>query len=94
MRETVPVGFSNCYMAGQSGPSVACTIGPDGAGKSTQARKPVRTLRDSEIDCDYRWLEPSHPVSLPLLVDAQSAGRSELTQLERGQQVGYHYFER
>lgn len=73
-------------------PSVICIIGPDGAGKSTQARKLIRTLDQRDIDCEYRWFGAKHIVSLPLLAYARLVGLSEVTELESGRKIGYHYF--
>lgn len=73
-------------------PAVICIIGPDGAGKSTQARKLVKALEQQGIDCEHRWFGVQHLFTLPLLAYARIAGLSEVEQLESGREIGYHYF--
>lgn len=75
-----------------TGSTVICIIGPDGAGKSTQARKLIEVLQRRGIDCEYRWFGAHHLVSLPLLGYARLVGLSEVEQLESGRKIGYHYF--
>ena len=75
-----------------TGPTVVCLIGPDGAGKSTQARMLVEALERRGVDCEYRWFGAKHLLTLPLLAYARVAGLSEVTELESGRKIGYHYF--
>lgn len=75
-------------------PRIVCIIGPDGAGKSTQARKLIDVLENRGVDCKYQWFGARHLLSLPLLAYARLVGLSEVKQLESSRQIGYHYFER
>lgn len=72
--------------------SVISIIGPDGAGKSTQAEKLVERLDQQDIDCEYRWFGAKHLLTLPLLLYARLVGLSEVEKLESGREIGYHYF--
>lgn len=69
-----------------------CLIGPDGAGKSTQAEMLIDELENQGEDCMYQWLRFNHILSLPLLGVARIVGLSEMEELESGQKIGYHYF--
>jgi len=71
-----------------------CIIGPDGAGKTTQAQLLVKRLKEKEIKCEYKWLRFNHFFSLPLLALARLIGLSEITILNNGKKIGYHYFYR
>lgn len=71
-----------------------CIIGPDGAGKSTQAEMLLKSLSHQGHDCEYRWLGFNHYLSLPLLGVARLVGLSEIETLDSGREVGYHHFER
>ncbi|GAB3411280.1 thymidylate kinase [Haloparvum alkalitolerans] len=71
-----------------------CIIGPDGAGKSTQADMLLELLSNHGHDCEYRWLGFNHYLSLPLLGVARLIGLSEIETLDSGREVGYHHFER
>jgi len=72
--------------------NVISIIGPDGAGKSTQATELLSKLEKQDIDCEYRWFGAKHFFSLPLLVYARLLGLSEVEELESGRKIGYHYF--
>ncbi|MDS0280786.1 hypothetical protein [Haloarcula onubensis] len=69
-----------------------CIVGPDGAGKSTQAELLQEELESRGHDCKYQWLRFNHMLSLPLLGIARLLGLSEMEELESGRKVGYHYF--
>lgn len=69
-----------------------CIVGPDGAGKSTQAEMLIDELSDRGHDCAYQWLRFNHRISLPLLAIARLLGLSEMVELDSGRKVGYHYF--
>ena len=71
---------------------LVCIIGPDGAGKSTQAQKLLEALQRRNVDCEYRWFGAKHLVSLPLLAYARLVGLSEVERLDSGREIGYHYF--
>lgn len=71
-----------------------CIVGPDGAGKSTQAEMLMEELAERGHDCEYRWLGFNHYFSLPLLAFARVIGLSEIETLDSGRKIGYHYFER
>jgi energy-coupling factor transporter ATP-binding protein EcfA2 len=71
-----------------------CIVGPDGAGKSTQAELLIERLTDQGVDCEYRWFRFSHLLSLPVLAIARILGFSEMEELESGRAIGYHHFER
>jgi len=73
-------------------PRVICLVGPDGAGKTTQARLLMEELSSRGIPCRYQWLRFRHVVSLPLLAMARLLGLSEVEELDSGRTVGYHYF--
>lgn len=71
-----------------------CIIGPDGSGKTTQARMLVETLLRKGMKSEYRWVRFFHLFSLPLLVTARLAGMSEDRILPSGRRIGYHHFHR
>lgn len=73
-------------------PKLICIIGPDGTGKTTQAKLLVERLRKEGINCEYRWLRFYHFLSLPLLALARLMGLSEVKTLSSGRKIGYHYF--
>lgn len=73
-------------------PDVVCLIGPDGAGKSTQARRLREAFSDRGVESRYLWLGFRHIVSMPLLAVARFLGLSETVELEDGGEIGYHYF--
>lgn len=68
-------------------------MGPDGAGKSTQARLLIEKLTNEGFDCRYAWLRFSHIISLPLLAIARILGYSHVESLESGRKIGYHNFD-
>lgn len=72
---------------------VICLIGPDGAGKTTQAKKLVDYLDSRDYECAYRWFGGIHLFSLPLLAIGRFLGLSEMTRTEEGEKIGYHHFE-
>ncbi|MDH7508579.1 MAG: hypothetical protein QHH00_04180 [Methanomassiliicoccales archaeon] len=73
-------------------PRLICIIGPDGTGKTTQAKLLVEKLRKKEVDCDYKWMRFHHFFSLPVLALARLMGLSEVKTSKNGRIIGYHYF--
>lgn len=73
---------------------IICIIGPDGTGKSTQARMLMDTLQSRGIECRYRWLRFHHFLSLPVLGLARLMGLSGTRVLDDGTRIGYHSFSR
>jgi len=71
---------------------VICLVGPDGSGKSTQARLLINKLNGCGIGCEYKWVRFRHLFSLPLLAIARVLRLSEMIYLESGRRIGYHYF--
>ncbi|MEN6292526.1 MAG: hypothetical protein ABFC34_10430 [Methanobacterium sp.] len=66
--------------------------GPDGVGKSTQAKLVMESFKKKGKSYEYRWLRYHHLFSLPLLGIARLRGLSEVQTLENGEKIGYHYF--
>ena len=75
-----------------SGPRVVIISGPDGSGKTTQARILVDTLRRQGANAHYRWIRFVHLLSLPLLVYATTRKYTHYELLPSGRRVGYHTF--
>jgi thymidylate kinase len=75
-------------------PSLICIIGPDGSGKSTQARLLVEYAKSKGIKCKYLWMRRPQLFSLPVLLLAKILGLSEKMELKSGEEIGYHHFER
>lgn len=73
-------------------PRLICIVGPDGTGKTTQAKLLVARLRRKGISCEYKWMRFYHFFSLPLLMLARFMGLSEVKTLKSGKKIGYHYF--
>lgn len=73
-------------------PRLICIIGPDGTGKTTQAKMLIDKLKKEGIDCEYKWFRFHHFFSLPLLALARLMGLSEVKTLKSGRKIGYHYF--
>lgn len=71
---------------------LVCLIGPDGAGKSTQADRLSHYLEQQDVRCRREWFGFRHLTSLPLLALARLMGLSEVEQLESGRKIGHHYF--
>jgi len=71
-----------------------CIIGPDGAGKTTQARLLQKKLEQAGIQCKYVWLRFNHKISLPLLAFARAVGLSRAQQLKSGKKLVYHNFDK
>jgi len=68
-----------------------CIIGPDGTGKTTQAKMLIDRLKKEGINCEYKWLRFNHFFSLPLLGLARLMGLSKVKTLKSGKKVGYHH---
>ncbi|MCD6099205.1 MAG: hypothetical protein J7K33_01330 [Candidatus Marinimicrobia bacterium] len=71
---------------------VICLIGPDGTGKTTQAKLLFERLQQEGVKCTYKWMRFNHLFSLPILAIAKIAGLSETVETKNGLKVGYHYF--
>lgn len=69
-----------------------CLIGPDGTGKTTQAKRLIQKLNEIGIDCIYRWMRFHHFFSLPILAIARIIGLSKIEKTKSGLKIGYHYF--
>ena len=69
-------------------------IGPDGVGKSIQAKLLEKELRIRGIPASYVWIRWNHKLSLLPLALARLLGLSRVKQLRSGKKVVYHYFNR
>jgi thymidylate kinase len=74
------------------GGQLICIIGPDGVGKTTQAKLLVQELKKRNIKCEYKWLRFRHKVSLPLMALARLMGLSEIKTLGNGVKISCHYY--
>lgn len=70
-----------------------CISGPDGVGKTTQARLLLKHLRTNGRRADYVWLRFNHLISLPILVYMRIRGLSYIKELPDGQKIGFHKLE-
>ena len=61
-----------------------CLIGPDGTGKTTQAKALIDEFKKEGVICQYRWMRFLHFFSLPILAWARIAGLSEEIILPNG----------
>ncbi|KUK17267.1 hypothetical protein [Thermococcus sibiricus] len=73
-------------------PQLICIIGPDGTGKTTQARLLIERLRGMGYTYEYRWMRFHHFISLPVLGLARILRLTEVQTLPSGNKIGYHYF--
>ena len=73
---------------------VVCLVGPDGVGKTTQARLLADSLRERGLRVKLVWLRFSHFLSLPVLALGKLTGLSEQVTYENGSRVGYHDFQK
>lgn len=73
--------------------NLICIIGPDGSGKTTQAKILIERMREKKIDVEYRWLRFYHFFSLPLLCYARISGYTE-THTIHNKKMSYHNFSR
>jgi thymidylate kinase len=69
-------------------------IGPDGVGKTTQARMLIEELKKRNYKTRYLWMRWNHKFSLPILVLARLLRLSEVKKLKYGKKIVYHYFNR
>jgi len=74
--------------------SLICIIGPDGVGKTTQARLLQKALEKQGIFMNYVWIRWNHRASLPLLGLARLLRFSKAERLRSGKRVVYHYFDK
>lgn len=75
-------------------PRLICIIGPDGTGKTTQAKMLIEKLRERGYEYEYRWMRFHHFISLPVLALARLMGLTEIQTLPDGRKIGYHHFYR
>ncbi|ACJ17347.1 Hypothetical protein TON_1856 [Thermococcus onnurineus NA1] len=75
-------------------PRLICIIGPDGTGKTTQAKMLIEKLREMGYEYEYRWMRFHHFISLPVLALARLMGLTEIQTLPDGRKIGYHHFYR
>jgi len=66
--------------------------GPDGAGKTTQAKLLLNRLKRKGINCEYRWLRRPYFFSFTVLYLARLFDLSKVKNLEGKKKIGYHYF--
>jgi len=71
-----------------------CIVGPDGVGKTTQARLLEKTYRGRGIPATYVWMRFHHVFSLPLLALARLLGLTEVQHLTSGGTASNHHFNR
>ena len=69
-------------------------MGPDGVGKTTQARLLEKTYRAKGIPATYVWMRFHHMFSLPLLGLARLLGLTEVQRLTSGGTASNHHFNR
>lgn len=81
-------------MKGKEPPRLICLIGPDGVGKTTQAKLLIEKLREMGYEYEYRWMRFHHFISLPVLALARLMGLTEIQELPDGRKIGYHHFYR
>ena len=73
-------------------PRLICIIGPDGTGKTTQAKLLIEKLREIGYEYEYRWMRFHHFISLPVLALARLMRLTEIQILPDGRKIGYHHF--
>lgn len=73
-------------------PRLICIIGPDGTGKTTQAKMLIKYLKEKGLEYEYRWMRFHHFISLPVLGLARILGLTEVRTLPNGKKIGYHHF--
>ncbi len=71
---------------------LVCIIGPDGVGKTTQARLLQKRLQSKGISAAYIWIRWNHLFSLPILGLSKLLKLSVTEKLPSGKKVVYHYF--
>ena len=71
-------------------PRLVCICGPDGTGKTTQARLLVDDLSSIGMKAKYIWLRFSHIISLPLLGYMRFVGISKMERHQGGDRIGHH----
>lgn len=69
-----------------------CIIGPDGSGKSTQAKILIDRLVSQGIECRYLWMRRPYIFSKPVLFLAKMLKLSKQEVIEGGVAIGYHEF--
>jgi len=69
-------------------------IGPDGVGKTIQAKLLEKELRTRGISASYVWMRWNHKFSLLPLALARLLKLSRVKQLKSGKKAVYHYFNR
>jgi len=69
-------------------------MGPDGAGKTTQARLLEKELNRLGVQSKYVWMRFNHRLSLPILALARLLKLSKVERLRCGKKVVYHHFDK
>jgi hypothetical protein len=72
--------------------TLVSVIGPDGVGKTTQAKLLQSSLRTKGISAEYIWIRWNHRLSLPVLGLSKVLKLSDSERLSSGKKVVYHYF--
>jgi thymidylate kinase len=76
-------------------PRLICIVGPDGTGKTTQAKLLIEKLRErGRYKYEYRWMRFHHLISLPVLALARLMKLTEIQTLPDGKKIGYPHFYR
>ncbi|MEM3386086.1 MAG: glycosyltransferase [Nitrososphaerales archaeon] len=75
-------------------PSLIFIIGPDGVGKTTQAKILVKVLRNNGIPAEYVWMRWNHKLSLMILALARLLFLTRIERLGNRKRLAYHYFNR